>query len=165
MRRDLLCPSCGAAVEAYRNPVPTADMIIELTGGGQPGPVVLVRRANPPLGWALPGGFVDYGESAAHAARREALEETGLRVEVLALIGVYGRPERDPRQHTITTAYAGRASGQPIAGDDAAEVAAFALDKLPPDICFDHRQILDDYRAWRLGLRPAAPVNAMELME
>ena len=158
MKKDLQCPNCGATVETYRNPTPTVDIIVELENGGQPGPVVLIQRKNPPLGWAIPGGFVDYGESVEQAARREALEETGLEVELLALIGVYSKPDRDPRQHTQTTVFAARAKGRPQAGDDAGQAVAYSLDNLPNQLCFDHGHILDHYKAWRLGLRPAAPV-------
>jgi ADP-ribose pyrophosphatase YjhB (NUDIX family) len=123
-----------------RNPVPTVDIIIE-TGGG----VVLVRRKNPPHGWALPGGFVDYGESLEEAAVREALEETGLSVELTRQFHTYSDPRRDPRQHTISTVYVARAGGRPKAGDDAKAAEVFTEDTLPGDIAFDHRQILDDY--------------------
>lgn len=158
MKKDLRCPQCGATVETYRNPTPTVDIIIELHGNTEPGPVVLIQRKNPPLGWAIPGGFVDYGESVEKAARREAKEETGLDVELLAQIGVYSRPDRDPRQHTQTTVFAARATGHPKAGDDAGQAKAYAIDALPAPLCFDHGRILSHYRAWRLGLRPAAPV-------
>ena len=135
---------------AYRNPVPTVDVVIEVPGG-----VVLIRRANPPHGWALPGGFVDYGESLEHAAAREALEETGLEVDLVCQLHTYSDPGRDPRQHTISTAFVGRASRAPVAGDDAAEARVFALDGLPPALCFDHARIVEDYLVWREhGRRP-----------
>lgn len=135
----------------HRNPVPTVDTIIE-TGGG----VVLIHRRNPPLGWALPGGFVDYGETVEKAALREAREETGLTVELVELFHVYSQPERDPRQHTISTVFIARAVGNPVAGDDAAEVRVFRPDGLPPEIAFDHAQILKDYFTYRrTGKRPA----------
>lgn len=124
-----------------RNPFPTADVIIELDGGG----IVLIRRRNEPPGWAIPGGFVDYGETVEEAAIREAKEETGLDVELIKLLGVYSDPERDPRFHTISTVYVARASGIPVGGDDAAEAGVFAEDSLPEDIAFDHREILKDY--------------------
>jgi 8-oxo-dGTP diphosphatase len=130
-----------------KSPRPTVDVIIEMEGG-----VVLVRRRNPPHGWALPGGFVDGGESLAQAARREAKEETGLDVELSELLGVYSDPARDPRGFfTISTVYIGRAAGQPQGGDDAVEARVFALGDLPPDIPFDHPTILDDYRRYRAG--------------
>ncbi len=123
-----------------RNPVPTVDLIIECNGG-----VVLIRRKNPPHGWALPGGFVDYGESLEEAARREAKEETGLDVELVRQFHTYSEPGRDPRLHTITTVYVARAAGEPRAGDDAVDAAVFGKDDLPGDIAFDHREILMDY--------------------
>lgn len=117
------------------------DIIIELSEGG----IVLIRRANPPHGWAIPGGFVDYGESVENAAVREAAEETGLDVKLTRLLGVYSDPERDPRQHTISTVFVAEASGTPVGLDDAAEAAVFTEDNLPEDIAFDHRKILSDY--------------------
>ncbi|HHN64014.1 MAG TPA: NUDIX hydrolase [Nitrospirae bacterium] len=124
----------------YRNPFPTVDIIIEIDGG-----VVLVKRKNPPHGWALPGGFVDYGESLEDAAIREAREETGLEIELIRQFHTYSAPGRDPRFHTITTVYIARAEGTPRAGDDAGEVGVFTRDTLPEDIVFDHRDILEDY--------------------
>lgn len=158
MQKRLLCPACGAEVMCYRNPFPTVDLVIEL----EEGRVVLIRRRNPPHGWALPGGFVDYGESVEDAARREAREETGLEVELVALLGVYSQPGRDPRFHTQTTVFAARAQGSPQAGDDAGEAAAFPLEELPQPLCFDHARILEHYRLWRAGQRPAAPVSENE---
>jgi len=125
----------------HRNPVPTVDIIIELPGG-----VVLIKRKNPPHGWALPGGFVDYGESLEHAAVREAREETGLDVELVRQFHTYSDPSRDPRLHTITTVYIARAQGRPKAADDAADVGVFKdFDDLPRTLCFDHASILGDY--------------------
>lgn len=133
-----------------RNPYPTVDVIIELDAG-----IVLIERANEPKGWALPGGFVDYGEAPEDAARREAKEETGLDVELLALLGVYGAPDRDPRQHNLSVTYVARAAGEPEGGDDAARARVFTLDALPAPLCFDHARILDDYRRFRdTGERP-----------
>lgn len=122
-----------------RNPVPTVDIIIE-TGGG----VVLIKRKNPPHGWALPGGFVDYGESLEQAAVREALEETGLAVQLCRQLHTYSDPSRDSRLHTISTVFIATAQGAPTAGDDAAEAAIFTEENLP-ELVFDHRQILADY--------------------
>lgn len=133
----------------YRNPTPTVDVVIEI---GEE--VVLIRRHNPPEGWALPGGFVDYGEKLPVAALREAKEETGLDVTLTALLGVYSDPARDPRSHTVSTVYVGRASGVPVGADDAAEARTFEVTALP-ELVFDHRQILDDYCRFRKdGVRP-----------
>eukprot|EP00727_Mastigamoeba_balamuthi_P013453 m51a1_g8730 hypothetical protein (329) ;mRNA; f:9155-11285 len=126
----------------HRNPTPTADVVIEAPGGG----IVLIERVNPPLGWALPGGFVEYGEDVWDAARREALEETSLDCAELALMNVYGRPDRDPRSHTQTTVFVGTgARGTLKARDDARRAAVFTQETLPADIAFDHRAILRDY--------------------
>lgn len=135
-------------MEKYRNPVPTVDIIIEVdnpedreTGKG----IVLISRKNPPLGWALPGGFVDYGESLEEAAVREALEETSLTVKLIRQFHTYSDPARDSRQHTITTVYVASASGVPVAADDAATALVCNHDTLPDNIVFDHRQIIEDY--------------------
>jgi 8-oxo-dGTP diphosphatase len=135
------CPHCGHIINIYRNPAPTVDIIIAYQEG-----IVLIRRKNPPHGWALPGGFVDYGESVEHAAKREAKEETNLDVQGLRLFGVYSDPERDPRGHTISTVFTARGSGALKAQDDAAEAAVFTLDNLPEPLAFDHARILADYR-------------------
>jgi 8-oxo-dGTP diphosphatase len=128
-------------------PRPTVDVIIEVGSG-----IVLVRRKNPPPGWALPGGFVDGGESVATAARREAREETGLDVELVELLGVYSDPGRDPRGfYTVSTVFIGRATGEPKGGDDAADAKIFSAEALPSEIAFDHPVILDDYRRFRAG--------------
>jgi 8-oxo-dGTP diphosphatase len=135
---------------SYRNPTPTVDVIIE-TGLG----IVLIRRKNPPLGWALPGGFVDEGETVETAAAREAKEETGLDVQLRALLHVYSDPSRDPRQHTLSVTFVASADRAPMAGDDAAEAAVFDLDDLPTEIAFDHREIIEDYRHFlATGARP-----------
>ncbi|CAH2032155.1 NUDIX hydrolase [Trichlorobacter ammonificans] len=136
----LACPSCGAAVIRYRNPFPTVDIIIERAGR-----IVLIKRKNPPHGWALPGGFVDYGESLEQAAIREAREETSLEIRNLRLLGCYSDPARDSRFHTISTVFIAEASGIPQAADDAAELALFSPANLPAPLCFDHARILDDY--------------------
>lgn len=133
-----------------RNPFPTADVIIEV---GED--IVLVRRKNPPEGWAIPGGFVEAGESAETAAVREALEETGLAVTLVLLLGVYSDPGRDPRFHTLSAVYVGRAEGTPSGGDDAADARLFGEGNLPSPIAFDHAKILSDYFSWkRTGRRP-----------
>jgi len=134
------CPSCGAAVKVYRNPFPTVDIIIELSGG-----IVLIERKNSPYGWALPGGYVDYGESLEDAARREAREETSLEISGLRLLGCYSDPSRDSRQHNISTVFVASGCGTPRAGDDAAGAKVFSPDALPYPLCFDHGQIIKDY--------------------
>lgn len=124
----------------HKNPIPTVDIIIELKGG-----VVLIKRKNPPEGWALPGGFVDYGETLEYAAAREAKEETGLDIELIRQFHTYSDPQRDPRHHTITTVYVAKAQGAAIAGDDAKEAGVFQKEALPDKIAFDHKEILNDY--------------------
>lgn len=136
----MTCPDCGITIPP-KNPFPTVDIIIEIEGTG----IVLIRRKNPPYGWAIPGGFVDYGESIEDAAVREALEETTLRVELVRQFQVYSSPDRDPRFHTIATVFIARASGIPVAADDAKEAEIFTRETLPEEIAFDHRKILDDY--------------------
>jgi len=137
---SLTCPSCGAAVKSYRNPFPTVDIIIEIDGG-----IVLIARKNPPFGWALPGGFVDYGETLEEAAVREAREETSLRIRDLRLLGCYSDPSRDSRQHNISTVFIASGEGVPQAADDAAAIAVFPPEAIPPDLCFDHNSIIRDY--------------------
>jgi len=133
------CPHCKAEIESHRNPTPTVDIIIEI--GEQ---IVLIERKNPPYGWALPGGFVDYGESYETAALREAEEETSLQVTGLRQFHTYSAPDRDPRGHTASTVFIGTSDGSPRAGDDAARAALFSKDTLPP-LAFDHARILEDY--------------------
>ena len=122
------------------NPVPTVDIIIKYMDG-----IILIRRKNPPYGWALPGGFVDYGETLEDAAVREAKEETGLDVRLVRQFHSYSDPHRDPRQHTISTVFLAEADGKYAAGDDAAVVGVFSARDLPDNLAFDHRQILEDY--------------------
>lgn len=133
------CPQCGKTIKIHRNPIPTVDIIIEMDGG-----IVLIERKNPPHGWALPGGFVDYGETLEDAAMREALEETGLIVRLKGQMHTYSNPERDPRHHTISTVFIGHGDGTLKAGDDARKAAIFAKDKMPA-LAFDHSEILYDY--------------------
>ena len=126
-------------------PYLTVDVVVRLERAAGPA-LVLIRRRNPPLGLALPGGFVDRGERVEDAARRELEEETGLRVEELCLLGVYSDPRRDPRFHTVSVVYGACASEEPRAGDDALEVVLAPLDALPLDeMVFDHRQIVEDW--------------------
>lgn len=138
----LTCPSCGSSVKQYRNPFPTVDIIIELDSG-----IVLIERKNKPFGWALPGGFVDYGESLEGAAVREAREETSLEISNLRLLGCYSDPARDERMHTISTVYIAAGRGILRAADDAVNTATFRLESLPERLCFDHARILADYAA------------------
>ena len=128
-----------------RNPVPTVDIIIEM----QDGRIVLIRRKNPPPGWALPGGFVDYGESAEAAAVREAREETGLEVSLLEQFHTYSDPDRDPRQHTMSVVFIARAAGEPEGADDAVEARGFDPQKLPEPMAFDHERIISDYLSYK----------------
>ena len=143
----------------YRNPKPTVDIIIELSGSlaGTPGQIVLIERKNEPHGFALPGGFVDEWEWIADAAVREAKEETGLDVELVELFHVYSDPKRDPRQHTVSTVFIARASGTPVGADDALRCLVCAPDALPGPLCFDHGTIVSDYVTYkRTGKRPPA---------
>jgi ADP-ribose pyrophosphatase YjhB (NUDIX family) len=128
-----------------RNPVPTVDIIIELASRRERPGVVFIRRRNPPFGWALPGGFVEYGESLEEAAVREAREETSLDVRLLGQLHTYSDPGRDPRLHTISTVFIARAGGKPRAGDDAGEVRVSDPREVDFPLAFDHRRILDDY--------------------
>jgi 8-oxo-dGTP diphosphatase len=132
-------------VATHRGPAPTVDVIIELAGNR----IVLVKRKFPPLGWALPGGFVDEGERLDQAAVREAKEETSLDVELIEQFFTYSDPKRDARRHTMATAFIGRASGDPVGADDAAEAKAFPVDAIPSQLCFDHGEILRDYLTYR----------------
>ena len=141
-----LCPHCGAKLECYRNPTPTVDIIIAVDGG-----IVLIMRRNEPVGWAIPGGFVDYGESLEEAAVREAWEETSLDVILAGQLKTYSRPDRDPRQHTISTVFMARAAGTPIAADDAAQIGVFTEETLPEPLMFDHGEILTDYFRFMRG--------------
>jgi 8-oxo-dGTP diphosphatase len=123
-----------------RKPIPTVDIIIEYEGG-----IILIKRKNPPEGWALPGGFVDYEEDLETAALREAKEETSLDIKLIRQFHTYSDPRRDSRHHTITTVYIAKAKGKAIAGDDAKEIGFFTREGLPEQIAFDHKEILNDY--------------------
>jgi ADP-ribose pyrophosphatase YjhB (NUDIX family) len=123
-----------------RNPLVTVDAIIEIGGG-----IILIQRKNPPPGWALPGGFVDYGESLEDAVVREAEEETGLHIKLVKQFHTYSQPGRDPRHHTVSTIFIATATGTPEAADDAADIGIFTKETLPEEMAFDHRQILEDY--------------------
>ncbi|MCG2711115.1 MAG: NUDIX hydrolase [Candidatus Omnitrophica bacterium] len=132
-----------------KNPLPTVDIIIEYDGG-----VVLIERMNPPYGWAIPGGFVDYNESLEAAALREAKEETNLTVSNLKQFHAYSAPERDPRGHTIANVFTGQGKGELSAASDAQNAAVFFFENLPKTIAFDHRKILDDYFCLKNGKEP-----------
>ena len=130
----------------HRNPVPTVDIIIETAAENGRKGIVLIERRNEPHGWALPGGFVDYGESLEKAAVREAKEETSLDVRLKRQFHSYSDPDRDPRQHTITTVFVAEASGTPKAADDAKDIRIFPPDRIDVPLAFDHAEIIDDYR-------------------
>ncbi len=140
-KKTIQCPKCKNEIEVYQNPIPTVDIIIEVGSEG----IILIKRKNPPYGWAIPGGFVDYGESLEKAAVREAKEETNLDVNLIRQFHTYSDPKRDPRHHSISTAYIAKAKGIPKAKDDALEIGIFNQSNLPDEIAFDHRSILKDY--------------------
>jgi len=126
--------------KTFRNPGVTVDIIIEIDGG-----IVLIERKNPPYGWALPGGFVDYGESLETAAIREAKEETSLDVRLIEQFHSYSAPDRDPRHHTVSTVFIAHGKGRLEAADDAKNAAVFHRNTLPSPLVFDHGRIVDDY--------------------
>jgi 8-oxo-dGTP diphosphatase len=137
--------------EKFRNPLLTVDIVIELVSGE----IVLIERKNPPHGWALPGGFVDYGESLEAAAVREAKEETSLDAVLTEQFHTYSDPGRDPRHHTVSTVFIATAGGAPRGADDAKVARGFREDNLPTPLVFDHRQILRDYFVFKkTGQRP-----------
>jgi len=138
----------------WRNPAPTVDIIIELIDRPNR-PIILIERKNEPYGWAIPGGFVDYGESVENAAVREAYEEISLEVELVEQFQVYSNPKRDQRKHTLSVVFLAIATGEPKAADDAKNLGIFPLWQIPSPLCFDHGQILADYRLYRdYGIRP-----------
>ena len=134
----------------HQSPLVTVDIIIEVSGE-----IVLIERQNPPYGWALPGGFVDYGESLEAAAIREAKEETSLDVGLVEQFYTYSDPSRDPRHHTVSTVFIATAKGAPKGADDAKNAQLFTEDRLPQTIVFDHPRILRDYFTYKkTGQRP-----------
>ena len=124
-------------------PLLAVDVIVRLSGNMDK--IVLIRRKNFPLGWALPGGFVDYGERVEDAALREIEEEIGLKVEIVKLLGIYSDPDRDPRGHCVSITFIANGTGIPVGGDDAKEAKIFSVFDLPEDIAFDHKKIINDY--------------------
>lgn len=139
----------------YRNPIPTVDIIIEINKKDTKQAVVLIKRKNPPYGWAIPGGFVDYGESLEEAAVREAKEETSLDVSLKYQMHTYSDPKRDPRHHTVSTVYVASAQGTPKAADDAEEIGVFTEEEINFSLAFDHKKILTDYFKQKRNLKGA----------
>ena len=133
-------------VTQYRNPLVTVDIIIEISTE-----FIMIERANPPHGWALPGGFVAYGDSLESSAIREAKEETSLDIQIIEQFHTYSQPDRDPRHHTVTTVFIASASGVPTAADDAKNLDLFSEHELPNPIVFDHERIINDYFKYKKG--------------
>ena len=136
-------------------PSVTVDIVIELQRSGTP--IVLIERRHPPPGWALPGGFVDRGETVGQAARREAREETGLEVDLVTLLGVYSDPARDSRGHTVSVVFVACSAGEPVADDDAAAVLIADPQAMPP-LAFDHAKIVADYLEFRRSGNTPLPI-------
>lgn len=141
VKKFLSCPHCGEPVKIHKNPFPTVDIIIEM----EKGDIVLIHRKNDPKLWAIPGGFVDYGESLESAAVREAKEETSLDVYDMRQFHAYSDPKRDSRSHNISVVFIAKGKGTPKASSDADDIGVFTKDNLPEELGFDHPQILDDY--------------------
>jgi 8-oxo-dGTP diphosphatase len=138
MSERLRCPYCGQVLDRYDQPRVTVDAVVRDDSGA----VLLIKRRNPPLGWALPGGFVDVGETLESAVARELTEETGLSVRSLRQFHTYSDPARDPRHHTVSTVFLVEASGIPTANDDALDAAFFSPHALPQPVVFDHARII-----------------------
>jgi len=145
MKTPVKCPRCGEIIPSWQNPTPTVDIVIHChTPQGEEG-LILILRKNEPRKWAIPGGYVDYGESVEEAAAREAWEETSLKVRLVRQFHCYSDPRRDHRQHNISIVFLAEAEGTPHAADDASEIGLFNEETIPEDLAFDHRQILEDY--------------------
>ena len=141
MKKQIKCPNCGTVIETYINPKPTVDIIIRYQGN-----IVLIERGEPPYGIALPGGYVDYGESLEEAALREAGEETGLKLENLRQFRAYSDPNRDERQHNISMIFHADGIGEPHAGSDAQSIILLATNEIMQyRFAFDHYKILSEY--------------------
>ena len=139
---NIICPACGNKALSYRNPFLTVDVIICMPNDG----IVLIERKNPPAGWALPGGFVNYGESVEDAAEREAYEETLLKVSLICQMKTYSAPNRDPRFHAVSVVFIAKSEGIPTGSDDAKRAEIFSRDSIfRQDLAFDHKAILKDY--------------------
>ncbi len=147
VKRIIQCPNCNFDINIYHNPVPTVDIIIEYEHK-----IVLIERKNHPPGWAIPGGFVDYGETVEQAAIREAKEETGLDCDLVSILGVYSDPARDDRLHTISTVFIAEGYGNPEAADDALSLKLFSPETLPHILAFDHAEILADYIKYKAAV-------------
>ena len=145
VKKSVSCKTCGADVELFRNPLPTVDIIIEMPEGG----IVFIHRKNEPRKWALPGGYVDYGETLEAAAAREAKEETSIEVSGLRQFHAYSDPARDERSHNISVVFTAKGEGEFKAADDADDIGIFGRDSLPSDLAFDHAKIVDDYFSGR----------------
>ena len=144
------CPRCGEALPFRTQPRLTVDLLAL----NERGEVLLVRRRFPPPGWALPGGFVEWGETLEEAVLREALEETGLHATLVRQLHTFSDPGRDPRGHTVSTVFLARATGMPRAGDDAGEARFFPRDRIPEEMAFDHARILGSFFAGTFGPLP-----------
>ncbi len=145
-------------VNKLKGPYVTVDAIIEMPASPEQvrnDGIVIVERSNPPFGWALPGGFVDYGESLEEAVRREAKEETGLDIVNLKQFHTYSQPNRDPRFHTVGTVFIAQAKGKPRSGDDAADLKIVKLNEIEKiAFAFDHKKIIQDYILYKQGKNP-----------
>ncbi|MEN6378984.1 MAG: NUDIX hydrolase [Methanofastidiosum sp.] len=131
-----------------RSPSLAVDIIIFLDNK-----LVLIKRGRGPFRnfFALPGGFVEYGETVENAAIREAKEETGLEITNISLLGIYSKPDRDPRGHTVSIVFHGNGSGTPKAGDDAKELFLFDITQIPTNLAFDHNKIIQDFLKVYMG--------------